>query len=94
MVTVDDLAMITSELAVDNQSKNEVDQDIPFSVEKNGKKEDEIEDSDVAFISEDAVQSHKSDELQLANTSFLHGRTYSTDIYSELATMNHELQTG
>lgn len=38
VVTVDDLAMIVNELAVDNQSENDDDQDIPFSEEEDDKK--------------------------------------------------------
>lgn len=64
MISVDGLAIIVDEMK-DDQESDEKDrgEKVPFQEEEGN----DAEDQDVAYISEDAFQSHKSYEIHLAN---------------------------
>lgn len=88
MLSVEDLAFITNELTCDvdeNPAPEDGDQNI-FS--------DSDEDSNVVYVAEDTLNLNKSNEVMLANNSFLHGRTHMRDKKRQMDRMRSELTDG
>ncbi len=85
LISVEDLAFISEELAQDNsEDKNEIE----FSDDEDNESQSE------AYIVEDALDMHKQTEAKLANMSFLHGRSYEKDQLNAYTVMERELKLG
>lgn len=88
-ITVDDLAMITSEFTESGEEGDNKPEDSSDNIVYS---DDETHIG--MYIIHDELETHKSDEQYLADVSLLHGRTYACDIKKELAAMHAELRTG
>jgi len=88
MVSVEDLALIVENLTVQEEVDDGDDgDDVILS-------ESEEESEDIAYIAEDSMDLHKSEEERLANISFMHGRTFSRDLSQAMSAMNSQLSVG
>ena len=85
MLTVEDVALITESLFQDNKDSD---------TEVMAVYSDDDDDDDYLYIAEDAFGLHREDEVNLANNSFVHGRSFTKDIERDYAYMNEELKKG
>lgn len=84
MLIVEDLALVVDELITEDCDKADVD-DIALSEE---------EGETHAFIADDPYEIHKTEEIRLANISFMHGRTFAKDLQNETVATHAELSEG
>lgn len=83
LLTIEDAIHITASL--ENQENEAEDEaDVIFS-------EDE---EDSAFITADRMEFHKSEEVRLANPSFIHGRSNAQDMHNNIVAMNTAISEG
>lgn len=88
MISVDDLAFITGELSIDEiSSEDHEGEDVVFS-------ENVQDDADSTYITEDAMNLNKSEEIRRANSAFMHGTSFANDHFKKLLTMTAELSAG
>lgn len=87
MISVDDLAFITTELTTieENDEKYSDGEMISSKID---------EESDTAYIAEDKRAFNKSRGIQLTDTAFKHGRSFPKGLEKELLCINAEISKG
>lgn len=79
---MEDLAYIIDEISHDADKEGE-DEDVEFS-----------EEEETAYISGNVFDTHKNEEISLANNAFAHGRSLCSDMEAAMASMNRDLAAG
>lgn len=97
MLTIEDLAMITGDLNGSEVGTDAHGPNVVVLSDDESSSSDDTETDSVHLV-EDEMNAKKREEVQFANVSFLHGRTYATDmdramkvLHAELSVRNHSI---